>query len=185
MKKNNFFPIFIGLFLLTVLFSNCGGMRIGASSSRATAYETFFVGDEGLQYFIKPLLFKSENNKDKLSVDFTFKQKQEFDNNALVRVNFSIFSKEKIKDINLIEVITSNETIKIFNPELMFIENSKKQIHSRFTMEITAAQLANIFKDNNCKWQISQEKGKSSFLPTKKTSKSIKKINKSIFDLFS
>ena len=59
--------IFCGIIILMSL-SACSGLK----QSGSNLYTSFYVGEKGTQYFIKPLYF-SNKESEKLNTDFTFR----------------------------------------------------------------------------------------------------------------
>ena len=50
----------------SIFLYGCLGVKNSTKNSGKNLFETFFVGNEGIQYFIKPLTFK-DNNKNQLN----------------------------------------------------------------------------------------------------------------------
>ena len=93
----------------------------------------------GIQYFIKPLDFKSNNSKSDLSIDFLFLiNKNQFTKGSS---NFSIIDSQ---DITFVEIDG-----KIINLEKIFDENFEKGLLSRYTMELDLIDFIKIFKYSN------------------------------------
>lgn len=107
--------------------------------SQSKDFESFFRGEEGIQYFIKPLDFKSNNSKSDLSIDFLFLiNKNQFTKGSS---NFSIVDSQ---DITFVEIDG-----KIINLEKIFDENFEKGLLSRYTMELDLIDFIKIFKYSN------------------------------------
>ena len=83
-------PIFILSLLLiaTVFLSGCFGIKPEKSGASGKLYETFFVGDEGTQYFIKDIKFSSNLNSDQTWTDITFRYKNELKDSATINFSF-------------------------------------------------------------------------------------------------
>ena len=104
------------VFLLLIFFSSCLSLKPAATKSKSSIIETFFVGDEGLQYFIKPMYFQSRL-KNKCYLDLTFRHKTKIEGKATA--NISIQGDSQLKSIN--RVIISNSTDKIILDEIDFM----------------------------------------------------------------
>ena len=174
MKIKFLFPLFIAL-----LFASCFSQK-GLSNSGKKLYESFFVGNEGVQYFIKPLYFKSDN--DKFNLDFTFRNKN--DSNSNVNINYSIKSKNLIKSIDSIQIISDLSQITLLNNKLLFKEFKGKLFQSRFNGSTTLYNLMPLFKNNNWRITVFENEENAIYLPSKKSKKAISKLNKFLFVLF-
>lgn len=94
--------------------------------------KTFYRGDKGVQYFIKPI--KYTNNKKSLILDFTLTVK----NDSLKKIisNFSI------PDNSLNDLVINNNKIKV---KKLYDDYESKSPYSRYTMEINLNMLKYIF----------------------------------------
>ena len=94
--------------------------------------KTFYRGDKGVQYFIKPI--KYTNNKKTLTLDFTLTVK----NDSLKKIisNFSI------SDNSLNDLVINNNKIKV---KKLYDDYDSKSPYSRYTMEINLNMLEYIF----------------------------------------
>src|SRR5690554_5427078 len=65
----------IAILVLTVLASipSCYSIKPGATQSGGKLYESFYLGEEGRQYFIKPLKFSGSDGR-YIMIDFTFRR---------------------------------------------------------------------------------------------------------------
>lgn len=152
----------------------------GAKSGKKL-YETFFVGDQGTQYFIKPLKFTSET-ENHLLMDITFRIKNEIKDSAFV--NFSIVNKELVKKLDSLVVKCPNYSFSITNFNNLFVEHSNGLINSRFSSRAKIIDIKNVF--NQPDWIINQySNGKSiTYKSSKKLNSKIKKIYYEIFSLY-
>lgn len=173
------FLIWISVFLV---FAQCSGLKPG-SSGRASKglYTNFFVGEEGTQYFIKPLGFESENGGE-AKLDFTFRYLDTIQGEA--RINSSLFTTDLIKNIDSVRF--ENEEIDAVSKsaELMFVERRRKLIESRHEVYLPLAQVKTLFDHPD--WAITfYYSGKSqTFASTKKSNKNIRALEHDIFSLF-
>ena len=67
--------------------------------SQSKDFESFFRGKEGIQYFIKPLDFKSKDSKNEINLDFLFL----INNNQFTKgsSNFSIIDSQDITFVKI------------------------------------------------------------------------------------
>lgn len=170
------------LCICAFLFS-CGGIKPGGGKSANKLYETFYVGEEGIQYFIKPLTFKGENSE--LLLDITFRHKDKVQDSATL--NFSIQGEELIKQIDTLTLSNSQLSSSIISSkiEYMFSERTKKGYISRFSTKIDLMNIEKLFKNSD--WIIntkSKETPRKEYIFTSSTRKSIEKLNQNIFFLF-
>ncbi len=86
-NRINYFYI---LSLIAFLTVGCNPMRSSIKKGSAKLVETFYLGEKGTQYFVKPLYFENDN-KIKMSVDFTFIYNEKINPTDSAIVNFSVF----------------------------------------------------------------------------------------------
>lgn len=168
---------FIFFITITLLGSGCMMIRPGAVKSGKNLYESYFMGNTGVQYFIKPIHLKEKSNII-FETDFTFKYAQKIDDSAVM--NFSIQHEENIyKKIDTLFLTNRSLIIKINNSKLLFNEKQNKYYVSRFSAKITQKDLRLFFAD--AKWKITLNQ--FNFIPSGKTIKNINKLNNYVFKL--
>ena len=115
------------VFLIFIIFS------ITSVFSQKNFIKSFFRGDNGIQYFIKPIVYQTVN-KDKLTVDFTLN----VINDSVVKIvsNFSS-QNSKIKKL----LIGSSS----FIPKKLFDDYETKKIYSRYTFVLEFDDFKKIF----------------------------------------
>ena len=115
------------VFLIFIIFS------ITSVFSQKNFIKSFFRGDNGIQYFIKPIVYKTVD-KDKLTVDFTLN----VINDSVVKIvsNFSS-QNSKIKKL----LIGSSS----FIPKKLFDDYETKKIYSRYTFVLEFDDFKKIF----------------------------------------
>tara|TARA_B100001093_G_C26663199_1_gene942805 strand:- start:24 stop:491 length:468 start_codon:yes stop_codon:yes gene_type:complete len=115
------------LFLIFLIFS------VTSVFSQKNFIKSFFRGDDGIQYFIKPIVYQTVN-KDKLTVDFTLN----VINDSVVKIvsNFSS-QNSKIKKL----LIGSSS----FTPKKLFDDYETKKIYSRYTFVLKFDDFKKIF----------------------------------------
>lgn len=153
------------------------------SVSRQSAgglYETFYVGEEGTQYFIKPLAFESGGSD--LQIDFTLRYLDEIIGNA--KMNFTVTANDKIKSIDSLRIENHAFSISSQQIKLLFNEKSKKGNISRFSSEIPLASLSSLMESGNWIVWLHEKDKVTMFNAQAKTLKSIQKLQANIFDLF-
>lgn len=171
-------------FLLSCIFclSSCFGTKSGATKSAVTYYETFFVGEGKIQYYIKPLAFKSEEKKsENLEVDFTFQYKDELKDSVVV--NFSLISESIYKTLDSV-VIENDKGVAVLHSVSLMFNRPKGDIISRFTAKCSQQELADIVNSKNVMIVVTNNGVKKVFTPAKKTVKILKSLDENLFILF-
>jgi hypothetical protein len=150
------------LFLIIIIsFSSCIGIRIKGTKSAKKYYEEFFIDQGVMQYFIKPLEFKGD--KENLFVDFTFRDSVSYQ--SFITLNYSIYTFERVKDIDSAFFIINDKKIDFNNCEELFIKKSKKY-EIRNSCKITYEEFMKIVEVEPEIWAYFNNK-KHVFLPTK------------------
>lgn len=101
--------------------------------SQKNLIKSFFRGDNGIQYFIKPIVYQT-TNKEKLSVDFTLN----VINDSVVKI-VSNFSSLKNNMKKLIIGSSTYEVIKLFD------DYETKKIYSRYTFDLKFRDFKKLF----------------------------------------
>ena len=101
--------------------------------SQKNLIKSFFRGDNGIQYFIKPIVYQT-SNKEKLSVDFTLN----VINDSVVKI-ISNFSSLKNNMKKLIIGSSTYEVIKLFD------DYETKKIYSRYTFDLKFKDFKKLF----------------------------------------
>jgi len=156
---------------------------VSCGTARTGLFETFFVGDEGTQYFIKPFPVQGHKHKGVLENDFTFRYKGS--NDADVQYNFTVVDKRVFKEIDSVVLSGSGHRVLIRNPRLLFNEKSKKDFRSRFQSRLSLSDLERLFNsDNGFTAEVFTPRTTVSFTPSGKTIKKVKVVNNDLFVLF-
>lgn len=173
----------VGFALVFALFflSSCIGLKSGGANSAQRLFETFFVGEDGTQYFIKPLEYKNAD-KDKLFIDYTFRYKNAVKDS--VTMNFSVYFDFIIKNFEEFELVSDNYSLKTDKVDFMFTEKQKKEFHSRFSVKMPFSQVLKIFKDETFKIKVSNQNTSYTFYPVRKTEKAMEEMNEKLFLIF-
>jgi len=175
-------PSTIALFLILSFFSiGCFSLKPSSTKSGKKLFETFFVGEHGTQYFIKPLLLLNEDTNEKLLIDITFRFKDKIKDSAIV--NFSIESKSIYKHIDSLEFLNSDVKFKNKNVKLLFNEKKKKEFISRFTTKLSLMEIKILFEKEDWNLVLNDSSNELKFTPSKKTKKSITILRDNLFVL--
>jgi len=152
-------------------------------ASTSKIVENFYLGSEGEQFFIKPLVFKNEE-KEQCLVDFTIKFNNSIEEQDSAVVNFSLISPIIIKKLTSVAIYSDHQKINLDKITSLFNESKSKGYVSRFSSKCSFTELNELFKDNNWKIAVTKNTTSSDFFPNKKAKKSIAKINNGVFVLF-
>lgn len=178
----NSFPSYktIVFCFLIITFSACFSVKQSTSRSGKKFYETFFVGDEGNQYFLKPVFLENNKSKEKIAIDFTFRYKDEVKDSGII--NFSVYSPSLYSVIDSINFKNEIILIKSNKVTTLYKEKNNKGFHTRLTTKIPMMELNKIFSNNN--WELNiynKSTGGATFIPTKKSKKIIKNLYNNVF----
>lgn len=138
------------IFLLLVLLTGCFSLKPTGTKSGKSYFETFYVGEEGTQYFIKPIVFESDGSKEDLAIDITFRYKNALRDSA--RVNFTIKNLNIYRSIDSLKMSNNLIDISSDKVELLFNEKAGKAFVSRFTTKIPLVAVKELFDEDD--WTI-------------------------------
>ncbi|MFA0964467.1 hypothetical protein AB9P05_21855 [Roseivirga sp. BDSF3-8] len=154
-------------------------VRPASAKSGKKYFETFYVGAEGTQYFIKPLSLDSDESGEELLVDVTFRYKDEVRDSAIV--NFSVIGREIYKAIESLRIMNDGVSISDTHPELIFNERKNDEFVSRFATKLPLGKVKELFENDEWQFQLYTDKGTITFEPTGKASKAINVLNEKVF----
>lgn len=173
------YNVFILSFL--IILQSCIGMKPDAMRSGKKLFTTFFVGEDGTQYFIKPILL-TNNDGSELIVDITFRYKNQIKDSAIF--SFSIYDNVMYKELDNIILNSNNEIINIENINFLFVEKYGKKYKSRYTFKTSMQDLTNLFKNENWNFEINNIGINKKFTATYRTCKKLRELNDIVFSLF-
>lgn len=165
--------------LLLLLLSGCFSVKPTTTKSGKNYFETFYVGADGTQYYIKPLLFKDDDSNDELFVDITFRYKNEIRDSAIV--NFSIKSQIIYKTIDSLKISNNLVVIKNDKIELLFNEKTRKEFVSRFTTKISLNEIKQLFNKDEWNFVIYYKNQKIKYKSHRRTEKAINTLRNKVF----
>ncbi len=168
------------VFLICVFFTSCGASKSGGYQKASKLYETFFVGEEGTQYFIKAMDFIADNG-DVLSADITFRYKN--NKEGMSSLNISIYSEVVIKKIEHIDFVSSKGQIAAQNITHMFSEREDRLIKSRFTLDLPLVELDKFFTNHPFDIHLKAGDMQQTFKANKATIKKMEALNYDLFEL--
>lgn len=164
-----------------ILISSCAGIKPGSTQSAKNLYTTFFVGDEGLQYFIKPLEFKNENGEEFI-MDVTFRYKEEVTGDADFR--FTYIGQSMIKKVSQLQFENKTGAWTAEEVELVFVELVNKSYQSRQSAKLSLSDTQALFSSPEWVIKMTAEGGEMhEFRPKRKTQKAINRLYSHIFEM--
>ncbi len=167
-NRINYFCI---LLLIAFLLVGCNPMRSSIKKGSSKLFETFYLGEKGTQYFVKPLYF--ENDKKKMSVDFTFLYNDKINRTDSATVNFSVFL-PKTKKAEKTTFILEMDGKKVEGGAVKKLFQDARQI--RYSTKISLSAVKTFF-DADTKSVFFGKK----YTPKNATLRKLKKINAGIF----
>lgn len=178
-----FFRI-LGLIPLLWVAQACLAPRPASSPGGGSPYVSYFAGEDGTQYFIKPLDFQNSEGT-KATVDFTFRSRDTLSPSAEATVNISIFQPDEKDELPQVpaKVWLQHDTTRIIlrNPERLLISPQKKTVNNRFTSTCNARELKSLFEAGTFQLLVGEKEPYQRFAPTKKTEKKITRTQAGVF----
>lgn len=158
-------------FFLANLVS-CITFKRNSSKSGSTNYETFYINDSTMQYFIKPIEFTNQNH---VIVDFTFRKSKFLISD--VTMNFSSISNNE-NNIEELDLFCNNITHLILINKMLYKEKNNNNFIRRYSTVIKYNQLSDFFLSTEMYLKVNNE----IFKPSKKARNRINKIKTDLFE---
>lgn len=171
----------VAFILLLLICTGCLSIKPSTTKSGKNYFETFYVGEEGTQYFIKPTLFKDEKSNEDLVLDITFRYRNEIKDSAIV--NFSIKSSMIYKTIDSLKLSNKDIAIKSDKVELLFNEKNKTGFTSRYSTKFGLNEIKEMFTNDAWEVNIYNQNKITTFKPHRKTIKAINTVREKVFVL--
>ena len=171
----------VSFILLLLIFNGCLLIKPTTTKSGKNYFETFFVGEEGTQYFIKPILLKNKKSNEDLLLDITFRYRNEIKDSAIV--NFSIKSSVIYKTIDSLKLSNNDIAIKSNKVELLFNEKNKTVYISRYSTKFSLKEINELFTNDAWVVVIYSQNKITTYKPQRKTIRAINTVREKVFDL--
>lgn len=157
----------------------CTGAK--SANSGGKLYKTFYAGDQGTQYFIKPLEFNS-SDKSVIRMDFTFRYTGT--DTSSVTVNYSVIAPVVVKSIDSLVVHSGNTHIAMLNHSLLFNEADNNVFISRFSAKMPLTSLNALMSDQE--WVVTPyaPNYNQAFDISRKSAKSLEALSTGLFQVF-
>ncbi len=163
--KNKFLLLFICLTIMA-----CSPFRGSVKKGTSKLFETFYIGEKGTQYFIKPL-FLEDVAKNKMSIDFTFIYNGKVAVTDSATLNFSVFLPKARKAEKL---TLKTENISKTSGQITKIFKDVNQI--RFSTRVSLSDLKIFLMAKQPSILFDKE-----YFPKKSTVKKMHKIKNGVF----
>lgn len=170
----------VTVLLTMILLTGCLGMKNSARKSKKNLVETFFVGDEGTQYFIKPLAFKEAGNQ-QMELDFTFRCKDQLKDSATV--NMSLIGNEIVRTIDSVRISNNSGAVVLHPLRYLFADRVRDQFNSRFSAREDLKAISGLFNKNNWKIIVYRQGKKAVYNSDKASSRKIDQLRFQVFSL--
>ena len=181
--KERFLLLSLLLISLSISLNSCLGVKPATSGGGKKYFESYYAGDEGNQYFIKPLVLVSEYKEAKATLDISFRSKESLQGTA--QVNFSVYMPEAVHSLKDAYLYVNDTSFELSDIKLLFVEKEKNGFQSRFSTTVPAEKLRSIFNTSDWQLVIIKEKGKTYKFDTASSSKKrIEAINTNLFTIF-
>ena len=181
--KKRFLLLSLLLISLSISLNSCLGVKPATSGGGKKYFESYYAGDEGNQYFIKPLVLVSEYKEAKATLDISFRSKESLQGTA--QVNFSVYMPEAVHSLKDAYLYINDTSFELSDIKLLFVEKEKNGFQSRFSTTVPAEKLRSIFNTSDWQLVIIKEKGKTYKFDTASSSKKrIEAINTNLFTIF-
>lgn len=181
--KKRFLLLSLLLISLSISLNSCLGVKPATSGGGKKYFESYYAGDEGNQYFIKPLVLVSEYKEAKATLDISFRSKESLQGTA--QVNFSVYMPEAVHSLKDAYLYVNDTSFELSDIKLLFVEKEKNGFQSRFSTTVPAEKLRSIFNTSDWQLVIIKEKGKTYKFDTVSSSKKrIEAINTNLFTIF-
>ena len=153
---------------------------MGGARTSKTLYETFYVGEGGTQYFIKPVTFEGTNSEVKL--DMTFRYKNEIKDSATF--NFTIKDGSIFKQVDSVIISDGTNKYNLDRTFLLFNEKMKKDFLSRYSSYLPFENLVELIKHDSWTITIYANEKVLVYNANKRTKKIFRKLNEQLFVIF-
>jgi hypothetical protein len=171
------------LFVLSILMHTVFVLPVAAQEFSSKYMATFFVGDSGTQYFIKPLRFDGQQYHGYLTIDFTFRHLSS--NEVPVVAKFSFIKPQAVQDLDSLVIKTPKANLVLRNPATLFVSPYKIQkVHSRYTSTVLLPELLKVTGDD---WWIIDAWSKGEYIryvSSNRAKKALRKISRQFKPVF-
>lgn len=149
------------------------------SAQSAKYYKSFFVGEKGMQYFIKPIKFKNKEIKNEsLTLDFTFRTLDSTEYG--VNINFSLFSNQPYKYFDKIIISNNSTSIELTNTTLLYNARKGKNVETRISGKCSHKDILALFSDPQWIIHFVKDEKQKVFYTPQKAQKKVESLNQNV-----
>lgn len=164
--------------ILLFLINSCSILKPSGNK----LYESFYIGERGTQYFIKPL--KLDNpSPEEMIIDMTFRYNQNISDEDSASINFTITTNSLVRAIDSLYFRNGEVFFNAAEPNRLFMEREGKQYLSRFSTRTTLDQLIKLFQSPRWEIEVFHDETSSCFGPTKAATRKIESLNYNLMEL--
>lgn len=168
--------IYTCLLSISLIANACFTIKPAATKTGKNLWEEFYVAQGVIQYFIKPLTFKS--NSGDIIVDFTFRT-----NSDSATVNFNIIDTNPIAIPTQVSFFKDEHLCTISSRKTLLSEKKNKTFKLRQTGKIAQNDLIRLFGSNNCIISVTNNSATKDYQPAKRTEKYVVRLKSNLFDV--
>lgn len=176
-------PLLNKHFVLSILIFCVGVHSVTAQEFSSKYMATFFVGDSGTQYFIKPLRFDGQQYQGYLSIDFTFRHLKSLQ--VPVDAKFSFIRSNAVDRLDSLVIKTPKTNLVFREFTTLFISPYKHQrVHTRLSGVVPLDALLKVIGDD---WWIIDAWSNGEYIryvSSGKAKKALRKISRQMRPVF-
>jgi hypothetical protein len=136
-------------FVIALLSMSCTKKVIFSSESKL--YETFYIGDNRTQYFVKPLKLSNSKKRSTLHFDYTFRYKDKTSLSDTANVHFTLSTKDIVRDVDSIVMSAGDLRWTYHEFDRIYIKHIKSDYVLRYSTIILLQDLKGLFGNNQWK----------------------------------
>lgn len=164
----------------TIFLSACWSVKPTVNRTGKKLYEDFFVGEEGTQYFIKPLTFEGAGDA-YLELDMTFRYKDQLRDSAILNISF--FHPSIFKTIDSLDLVASDQRLTFNKLDFMFVERQKDLYKCRYTTNVALVELTDAFLASEWEWTLYLQGKAYQYQSPKRTRNALEALNYALFEV--
>lgn len=160
----------------------CFSIKPATERSAGGLFETFYAGDKGTQYFIKPLSFRNRDKGKELNIDFTFRYKDTANDSVII--NYSVLGEDIYRSMDSLKINSNNAQVVLENTDHMFSRKKRKDFESRFTTKEMLSNIKNLFDHDDWELILYKQDISINFETPRRTKRKIRELENNLFVLF-
>jgi hypothetical protein len=161
--------------VILLSLSACFSVKPAATRTKSKAIETFYLGTNGNQYFIKPLEFVS-NDKQLLLLDITIRYNDNTEPPPAT-INFTTFESPQPLIPTRLQIVSSSSSYQFNEFQKIFGDKNEEGYSTRYSVRADQSAVNQLLGSGDWEITLFSEEGELTFFPTRKSEKSIREIN--------